>query len=250
MAVAHSATAAPRPDTAAEVVLSARAVTKRYRMGEIDVVALRGVDIELFEGELIVLLGASGSGKSTLLNILGGLDVCTEGVVTYRGLDMTSASEDELTQYRRHHVGFVFQFYNLLPSLTARENVELVTEIADDPMDAAEALGLVGLGERLDHFPAQLSGGEQQRVAVARAVAKRPDILLCDEPTGALDFETGVRVLATLERVNRELATTTVIITHDAPIAALARRVITLADGQILKTERNASPCAAAELRW
>ena len=250
MAVAHSATAAPRPDTAAEVVLSARAVTKRYRMGEIDVVALRGVDIELFEGELIVLLGASGSGKSTLLNILGGLDVCTEGVVTYRGLDMTSASEDELTQYRRHHVGFVFQFYNLLPSLTARENVELVTEIADDPMDAAEALGLVGLGERLDHFPAQLSGGEQQRVAVARAVAKRPDILLCDEPTGALDFETGVRVLATLERVNRERATTTVIITHNAPIAALARRVITLADGQILKTERNASPCAAAELRW
>jgi putative ABC transport system ATP-binding protein len=250
MAVAHSASGALQPETVSEVVLSAHALTKRYRMGEIDVVALRGVDIELFEGELIVLLGASGSGKSTLLNILGGLDVCSDGLVTYRGMDMTSASEDELTLYRRHHVGFVFQFYNLLPSLTARENVELVTEIADDPMDAAEALGLVGLGERLDHFPAQLSGGEQQRVAVARAVAKRPDILLCDEPTGALDFETGVRVLAALEQINRTLGTTTVIITHNAPIAALAGRVITLADGRIVKTERNRSPCSAAELRW
>jgi len=250
MAVARTALSASRPDRAAEVVLAARAVIKRYRMGEIEVVALRGVDIELFEGELVVLLGASGSGKSTLLNILGGLDVCSEGLVTYRGMDMTRASEDELTLYRRHHVGFVFQFYNLLPSLTARENVELVTEIADDPMDAGEALGLVGLGERLDHFPAQLSGGEQQRVAVARAVAKRPDILLCDEPTGALDFETGVRVLAALEHINRTLGTTTVIITHNAPIAALARRVITLADGRIAKTEHNASPCSAAELRW
>ena len=250
MAVARTALSASRPDRAAEVVLAARAVIKRYRMGEIEVVALRGVDIELFEGELVVLLGASGSGKSTLLNILGGLDVCSEGLVTYRGMDMTRASEDELTLYRRHHVGFVFQFYNLLPSLTARENVELVTEIADDPMDAGEALGLVGLVERLDHFPAQLSGGEQQRVAVARAVAKRPDILLCDEPTGALDFETGVRVLAALEHINRTLGTTTVIITHNAPIAALARRVITLADGRIAKTEHNASPCSAAELRW
>ena len=233
-----------------DAVLSARALTKRYRMGEIDVIALRGIDVDLFEGEMIVLLGASGSGKSTLLNILGGLDVCSEGRVTYRGQDMTSASEDHLTLYRRRHIGFVFQFYNLLPSLTARENVELVTEIADDPMEAAEALGLVGLGERLDHFPAQLSGGEQQRVAVARAVAKRPDILLCDEPTGALDFETGVRVLATLERVNRELGTTTVIITHNAPIAALAHRVITLADGRITRTEHNASPRSARELRW
>jgi len=234
----------------APAVISARALVKRYRMGEVDVVALRGVDVELFEGELVVLLGASGSGKSTLLNILGGLDVCTSGRVTYRGLDVTAADEDELTQYRRRHVGFVFQFYNLLPSLTARENVELVTEIADDPMNAGEALGLVGLGERLDHFPAQLSGGEQQRVAVARAVAKRPDILLCDEPTGALDFETGVRVLVALERVNRELGTTTVIITHNAPIAAIARRVITLADGRIAKTETNLAPCSAAELRW
>ena len=231
-------------------VVSARGLVKRYRMGEVDVAALRGVDLDLFEGELVVLLGASGSGKSTLLNILGGLDVCTSGRVVYRAMDLTAADEDELTIYRRHHVGFVFQFYNLLPSLTARENVELVTEIADDPMDAAEALGLVGLGERLDHFPAQLSGGEQQRVAVARAVAKRPDILLCDEPTGALDFETGVRVLAALQHVNRELGTTTVIITHNAPIAAIAQRVITLADGRIAKTELNATPRTAEELRW
>jgi putative ABC transport system ATP-binding protein len=240
------------PHAASDVapVISATQLVKRYRMGEVDVVALRGVDLELHEGELVVLLGASGSGKSTLLNILGGLDVCTSGKVMYRGLDVTAADEDELTQYRRRHVGFVFQFYNLLPSLTARENVELVTEISDDPMDAAEALTLVGLGERLDHFPAQLSGGEQQRVAVARAVAKRPDLLLCDEPTGALDFETGVRVLAALERVNRELGTTTVIITHNAPIAALARRVITLADGRILRTEHNAAPRPAQELRW
>jgi putative ABC transport system ATP-binding protein len=232
------------------VVITARALVKRYRMGEVEVVALRGVDLDLREGELVVLLGASGSGKSTLLNILGGLDVCTSGHVEYRGMDLSAADEDQLTRYRRHHVGFVFQFYNLLPSLTARENVELVTEIADDPMDAAEALELVGLGERLDHFPAQLSGGEQQRVAVARAVAKRPDILLCDEPTGALDFETGVRVLAALEQVNRELGTTTVIITHNAPIAALAGRVITLADGRIARTEVNAARRSAGELRW
>ncbi|HET7506476.1 MAG TPA: ABC transporter ATP-binding protein [Kofleriaceae bacterium] len=235
---------------AAAAVISATSLVKRYRMGEVDVIALRGVDVELYEGELMVLLGASGSGKSTLLNILGGLDVCTAGRVRYRGMDVSGADEDELTMYRRHHIGFVFQFYNLLPSLTARENVELVTEIADDPMDAAEALTLVGLGERLEHFPAQLSGGEQQRVAVARAVAKRPDVLLCDEPTGALDYETGVRVLAALERVNRELGTTTVIITHNAPIAALARRVITLADGRIARTEVNVNPRPARELRW
>jgi putative ABC transport system ATP-binding protein len=231
-------------------VIAGRDLTKHYRMGEVDVMALRGVNIELLEGELMVLLGASGSGKSTLLNILGGLDVCTAGRVVYRDEDLTRADEDELTRYRRHHVGFVFQFYNLIPSLTARENVALVTEIADDPMDPAEALELVGLGERLDHFPTQLSGGEQQRVAVARAVAKRPDVLLCDEPTGALDFQTGVRVLSVLERVNRELGTTTAIITHNAPIAAIAHRVITLADGQIVKTDVPASRVAPEELRW
>jgi putative ABC transport system ATP-binding protein len=242
--------ATPSLATAREVVISARALTKSYRMGELDVVALRGVDIDLIEGELMVLLGASGSGKSTLLNILGGLDTCTSGRVAYRGFDLTAADDAELTAYRRRHVGFVFQFYNLLPSLTARENVELVTEIADDPMDAAEALELVGLGHRLDHFPAQLSGGEQQRVAVARAVAKRPDVLLCDEPTGALDFDTGIKVLAALERVNRELGTTTAIITHNAPIASIAERVITLADGKIARTEVPAVRKPAEELRW
>jgi putative ABC transport system ATP-binding protein len=242
--------AAGQTAQAAPAILTARDLVKRYRMGEVDVVALRGVDVDLREGELMVLLGASGSGKSTLLNILGGLDVCTSGRVVYRGMDVSAADEDELTLYRRCHIGFVFQFYNLLPSLTARENVELVTEIADDPMPAVEALELVGLGGRLDHFPAQLSGGEQQRVAVARAVAKRPDILLCDEPTGALDFDTGVRVLAALDRVNRELGTTTVIITHNAPIAQIARRVITLADGRISRIEVNPTPRPVEELRW
>jgi putative ABC transport system ATP-binding protein len=233
-----------------EAVLTGRGVTKRYRMGEVDVMALRGVDVDLYQGELMVLLGASGSGKSTLLNILGGLDTPTEGAVAYRDHDLASADEDELTAYRRHHVGFVFQFYNLVPSLTARENVALVTELADDPMDPAEALRLVGLGERLDHFPAQLSGGEQQRVAVARAVAKRPDVLLCDEPTGALDFQTGVIVLGVLERVNKELGTTTAIITHNAPIAAMADRVITLADGRIATVDKAARRVRAEELRW
>jgi len=233
-----------------QAIIACHALTKHYRMGEVDVAALRGVDLELFEGELVVLLGASGSGKSTLLNILGGLDVATEGHVEYRGTDLTAADADELTMYRRRHVGFVFQFYNLIPSLTARENVALVTEIADDPLDPAEALELVGLGARLDHFPAQLSGGEQQRVAVARAVAKRPDLLLCDEPTGALDFQTGVRVLSVLERVNHELGTTTAIITHNAPIAAMAQRVITLADGRIASIEVRSQQVAAAELRW
>jgi putative ABC transport system ATP-binding protein len=233
-----------------EPVIVAEQLVKRYQMGEVEVIALRGVDLELPAGELTVLLGASGSGKSTLLNILGGLDVCTSGRVRYRGQDLTRADEAALTEYRRHHVGFVFQFYNLLPSLTARENVELVTEIAREPMAASDALVLVGLGERQDHFPAQLSGGEQQRVAVARAVAKRPDLLLCDEPTGALDFETGVRVLVALQQVNRELGTTTVIITHNAPIAAIADRVITLADGRITRAERNAAPRPAGELRW
>jgi putative ABC transport system ATP-binding protein len=232
------------------IVLSARDLTKRYRMGEVDVHALRGVDLDLVEGELLVLLGASGSGKSTLLNILGGLDTATTGRVEYRGREISGADEDDLTWYRRSHVGFVFQFYNLVPSLTARENVELVTEISDDPLDPADALELVGLGERLDHFPAQLSGGEQQRVAVARAVAKRPDILLCDEPTGALDYQTGVRVIAVLERINRELGTTTAIITHNAPIASIADRVVTLADGRIASVTRPETRIAAEQVRW
>ena len=234
----------------AEAVIVGRGLTKRYRMGEVEVMALRGVDIDLWAGELMVLLGASGSGKSTLLNILGGLDTPTDGEVQYRDQDLATADEDDLTDYRRRHVGFVFQFYNLIPSLTARENVTLVTELADDPMDPVEALSLVGLGDRLDHFPAQLSGGEQQRVAVARAIAKRPDVLLCDEPTGALDFQTGVLVLSVLERVNRELGTTTAIITHNAPIAAMAERVITLADGRIAHVERPARRTPAQEIRW
>jgi putative ABC transport system ATP-binding protein len=233
-----------------EVVLSARGMTKVYRMGEVEVHALRGVDLELRRGELVVLLGPSGSGKSTLLNILGGLDIPSAGTVVYRDHDLTRASERDLTRYRREHVGFVFQFYNLIPSLTARENVQLVTDIAARPMPAEEALGLVGLAERLDHFPAQLSGGEQQRVAIARAVAKRPELLLCDEPTGALDFTTGVLVLEVLERVNSELGTTTALITHNAPIARMADRVIRLHDGRITNIEHNAIKAAPAELSW
>ncbi len=231
-------------------VFSAKGITKVYSMGEVKVHALRGVDVELWEGEFTVLLGHSGSGKSTLLNILGGLDVPTEGTVTFRGEDMTAFDESELTQYRREHVGFVFQFYNLIPSLTARENVELVTDIAADPLDAKEALGLVGLGERLDHFPSQMSGGEQQRVAIARAIAKQPDVLLCDEPTGALDVHTGVAVLNAIERVNRELGTTTAVITHNAVIAEMAHRVIHLADGKITETAVNESRKRADELNW
>ncbi len=238
------------PATTPVAVLSGRGLTKRYRMGEVDVHALRGVDIDLVEGELMVLLGASGSGKSTLLNILGGLDVCTTGRVEYRGRNLTAADEDELTWFRRRHVGFVFQFYNLIPSLTARENVALVTEIADDPMDPAAALDLVGLAERTEHFPAQLSGGEQQRVAIARAIAKRPDILLCDEPTGALDFRTGVRVLSAIAQINRELGTTTAVITHNAPVAAIADRVVSLSDGRIASVHHNAIKTAPEELRW
>jgi putative ABC transport system ATP-binding protein len=234
----------------AAVVLAGRAVTKVYRMGDVDVHALRGVDLELREGELVALLGASGSGKSTLLNILGGLDVPTSGRVEYRGGDLTGADEDGLTWFRRRHVGFVFQFYNLVPSLTARENVELVTEIAPDPMDPTDALALVDLANRADHFPAQLSGGEQQRVAIARAIAKRPDILLCDEPTGALDFATGVLVLGALEQINRELGTTTALITHNVPIAAMADRVITLADGLIASETANRTRARPEELRW
>ena len=234
----------------AEVVLAGRELTKLYRMGEVEVLALRGVDLELREGELVVLLGASGSGKSTLLNILGGLDRATTGRVQYREQDLSDADEDELTLYRRRHVGFVFQFYNLIPSLTAKENVALVTDIVDDPMDPAEALSLVGLGQRLDHFPSQMSGGEQQRVAIARAIAKRPDLLLCDEPTGALDFQTGVLVLEVLERVNRELGTSTAVITHNLPIAAMADRVVTLADGRIQGEALNQQRAKAADIRW
>ncbi len=231
-------------------VLEARGLTKVYRMGEVDVHALRGVDLDLFEGEFVVLLGASGSGKSTLLNILGGLDVPTSGRVHYREHDLTEADDGALTRYRREHVGFVFQFYNLVPSLTARENVQLVTDISDNPLDPEEALALVGLSERSDHFPAQLSGGEQQRVSIARAIAKRPDVLLCDEPTGALDFRTGILVLDVIERVNRELGTTTAIITHNAPIAAIADRVITIADGSVLSEVRNATKARPADVRW
>lgn len=231
-------------------LLVARNLTKTYSMGEVDVVALRGVDLDLHEGELALLLGASGSGKSTLLNILGGLDTPTSGTVVYQDHDLTAAGDEELTLYRREHVGFVFQFYNLIPSLTARENVELVTDIADRPLSASDALALVGLAERMDHFPSQLSGGEQQRVAIARAVAKRPDILMCDEPTGALDFRTGQIVLSVLHRVNKELGTTTIIITHNAPIARMADRVISMGDGAIRQIETNAAPLAPSEIVW
>jgi putative ABC transport system ATP-binding protein len=219
-------------------------------MGEVDVRALDGVDFALRAGELLVLLGPSGSGKSTLLNILGGLDVPSEGRVFFGGDELTQADEDQLTDYRRHHVGFVFQFYNLIPSLTARENVALVTDIADDPLEPEEALSLVGLGERLDHFPAQLSGGEQQRVAIARAVAKRPSVLLCDEPTGALDFRTGILVLEVIERVNRELGTATAVITHNAPIADIADRVVTLGDGRVQGERSDGRRARARDLRW
>lgn len=232
------------------VVLSAVAVSKVYRMGEVDVRALRGVDFELLEGEFLVLLGASGSGKSTLLNLLGGLDVPTDGHIFYRGQEMTAADEAELTRYRREHVGFVFQFYNLIPSLTARENVALVTDLARDPFEPEEALELVGLRERLDHFPSQLSGGEQQRVAIARAVAKRPDVLLCDEPTGALDVHTGVLVLEVIQRINQELGTTTAVITHNAPVAHIADRVVTLADGRIQTVTRNTLRKRPQDLEW
>ena len=232
------------------VVFRARGLTKIYRMGEVEVPALQAIDLDLCAGEFVVLLGPSGSGKSTLLNILGGLDVPSSGSVRFLDHELTAADEEELTRYRREHVGFVFQFYNLIPSLTARENVELVTEIARRPMDPAEALRLVGLGGRLDHFPAQLSGGEQQRVAIARAVAKRPDVLLCDEPTGALDFETGKLVLEVLDRVNRETGTTVAVITHNAAIAGMADRVLRLRSGRIVEERRNAVRRPPAELEW
>jgi putative ABC transport system ATP-binding protein len=233
-----------------ETILEARGLTRVYRMGEVDVHALRGVDFTLDEGEFLVLVGASGSGKSTLLNILGGLDRPTEGSVRFRDQALAEASDKELTEYRRQHVGFIFQFYNLMPSLTARENVALVTEISRDPLPPEEALDMVGLADRMNHFPSQLSGGEQQRVAVARAIAKRPGLLLCDEPTGALDYRSGVQVLEVIERVNDELGTATAVITHNAPIAAMAGRVVTLHDGQVQEDRLNDERTPAAEIRW
>src|SRR5512138_1164803 len=231
-------------------VFNMHGVTKLYHVGEVDIHALRGIDLDLYRGELVVLLGPSGSGKSTLLNILGGLDVPTSGEVYYLDHKLTGASEADLTRFRREHVGFVFQFYNLIPSLTALENVSLVTEIAEHPLSPAEALQLVALGERMHHFPAQMSGGEQQRVAIARAVAKRPDVLLCDEPTGSLDYATGKVVLEVLARVNQELGTTTAIITHNAAIAAMADRVIHMSSGRIVEVTRNARRASPAELSW
>jgi putative ABC transport system ATP-binding protein len=231
-------------------VFHARGLTKIYRTGDVAVEALRSLDLDLYRGELLVLLGASGSGKSTLLNILGGLDTATGGTVLFGEHDLTAMTEKQLTRYRREHVGFVFQFYNLIPSLTARENVALVTDIAGDPMRAEDALALVGLAERVDHFPAQLSGGEQQRVAIARAIAKRPDVLLCDEPTGALDVETGRMVLTTIDHVNRETGSSTVLITHNAAIAAMADRVLRMTSGRISEEYRNARRCSPEELVW
>jgi len=233
-----------------QAVFHVHNISKVYQMGDVAVHALRGVDLDLYAGELVVFLGASGSGKSTLLNILGGLDVPTTGHVQYLHHALTTASEDELTQFRREHVGFVFQFYNLIPSLTALENVSLVTEISEHPMDPQQALRLVGLGERINHFPAQLSGGEQQRVAIARAIAKRPDVLLCDEPTGALDYATGKLVLEVLARVNRELHTTIAVITHNAAIAGMADRVVHMSSGQIVDVTRNARRLGPEELSW
>jgi len=219
-------------------------------MGEVQVQALRGIDLNFYKGEFAVLLGASGSGKSTLLNILGGLDTPTDGKVFYGDQELTAAQEQQLTEYRRHHVGFVFQFYNLIPSLTALENIAVVTEISSSPMTPEEALEMVGLSKRINHFPAQLSGGEQQRVAIARAIAKKPDVLLCDEPTGALDSKTGIVVLEALQRVNKELGTTTAVITHNAGIAKMADRIIYLADGLITDTLVNKNPISPHEIKW
>lgn len=225
-------------------------VTKVYDTGEVKVYALAGVDLELFSGELTVLLGPSGSGKSTLLNILGGLDHATSGQVWFRGKELTSLSDRQLTKYRRDHVGFIFQFYNLVPSLTARENVQLVTDVARNPMPADEALELVGLSHRMDHFPAEMSGGEQQRVAIARAVAKRPEVLLCDEPTGALDSKTGIQVLETLHGINRDFGTSTVVITHNADIQKIAHRVLFFQDGRISRIHRNEQRLSPADISW
>jgi putative ABC transport system ATP-binding protein len=232
------------------MIFTARALTKTYRMGEAEVHALRGVDLDIGAGEFIVLLGPSGSGKSTLLNILGGLDTPSSGSIAFKDHDLSHADEAALTRYRREHVGFVFQFYNLIPALTARENVALVTDIAAQPMPAAEALAWVGLGERLDHFPSQLSGGEQQRVAIARAIVKRPDVLLCDEPTGALDYQTGKLVLEVIAKINAELGTTAMVITHNAAIAGMADRVLRLGDGRIVGEEKPARKLTPAQISW
>ena len=238
----------PGPQTA--VTLETRKLCKLYRTGAVEVQALRDVDLALGRSELVVLLGPSGSGKSTLLNILGGLDSPTSGQVFFDGREITAFGDRELTRYRREHVGFVFQFYNLIPSLTAEENVSLVTEIARNPMSPREALDLVGLGPRAGHFPAEMSGGEQQRVAIARAIAKRPEILLCDEPTGALDSATGVLVLEAIDRINRELGTTTALITHNVAIARMAHRVVSLADGRIAEDRANSERVAPSEISW
>ena len=236
--------------SACEALFVGRGLTKVYSSGESEVRALDGVDIDLYPGELVVLLGASGSGKSTLLNNLGGLDVPTSGSLLYRGRDLTGADENELTSFRRDSVGFVFQFYNLIPSLTARENVSLITEIAPDPMTPEEALRLVDLGDRMDHFPSQMSGGQQQRVAIARAIAKRPEVLLCDEPTGALDVKTGITVLEAIQKVNRDLGALTVIITHNAVMAEMADRVIHLSDGKISRIDSNSERREVRSLEW
>lgn len=235
---------------ATETVFRARGLSKTYRTGEVEVRALRDVDLDIARGEFIVLLGPSGSGKSTLLNILGGLDVATEGTVQFGEQDLSAASESELTAYRRRHVGFVFQFYNLIPSLTVRENVALVTDIVEHPMPVDEAIDRVGLTPRRDHFPAQLSGGEQQRVAIARAIVKRPEVLLCDEPTGALDYQTGKLVLEVIARINREIGTTAVVITHNAAIAGMADRVVYLGDGRIQRVETNTHKVDPSALSW
>ena len=231
-------------------MFEARAISKTYTMGEMQVHALREVDLDIYRGEFVVLLGPSGSGKSTLLNILGGLDRPTSGTARFADHSLTDATESQLTQYRREHVGFVFQFYNLIPSLTARENVELVTDIVRNPMPASEALARVGLSDRLDHFPSQLSGGEQQRVAIARAIAKRPAVLLCDEPTGALDYSTGKLVLEVIQNINTELGCTAIVITHNAAIAGMADRVLYLGEGRIQRIERNAHKISPSELSW
>jgi putative ABC transport system ATP-binding protein len=238
------------PETKPHSAFRAENLSKVYKTGETEVHALRGLSVELYDREMVVLLGPSGSGKSTLVNILGGLDHPTSGKVFFHDAELTAFDDKALTNFRRENVGFIFQFYNLMPSLTARENVALVTEIADDPMTAEEALEIVGLADRMDHFPAQLSGGQQQRVAVARAVAKRPGVLLCDEPTGALDSQTGIQVLEALEKVNAELGTTTVVITHNAGIADMAHRVISMADGGISHVKINDRRRPASELSW
>jgi putative ABC transport system ATP-binding protein len=248
---ADNALMGPDPSHPKDAALfAARGLTKTYRVGETRIHALRGVDLDVRAGEFIVLLGPSGSGKSTLLNVLGGLDTPTAGSISFKGADLSAADEAALTRYRREHVGFVFQFYNLIPSLTARENVALVTDIAVHPMPAAEALRWVGLGERLDHFPSQLSGGEQQRVAIARAIVKQPDVLLCDEPTGALDYETGKLVLEVIAKINAELGTTAMVITHNAAIAGMADRVFKLADGKIVGETRPERKLTPAEISW